>query len=51
MVNFACPTGPFTFHGTGTWTVAGGTDRFDGVTGEGTIEGDADFGTRISPSP
>jgi hypothetical protein len=45
MVNFACPTGPFTFHGTGHWTVPGGTGRFEGVTGEGTIEGDANFET------
>lgn len=45
MVNVACPTGPFTFHGTGHWTVLGGTGRFDGVTGEGTDEGDADFET------
>jgi hypothetical protein len=46
MVNFACPTGPFTFHGTGHWTVPGGTGRFEGVTGEGTIEGNANFETR-----
>ena len=45
LIDFACPTGPFTFHGTGHWTVVGGTDRFEGVTGEGAIEGDADFGT------
>jgi hypothetical protein len=45
MVDVACPTGPFTFHGTGHWTVVGGTDRFEGVTGEGVVEGDADFET------
>jgi hypothetical protein len=45
MVNVACPTGPFTFHGTGHWTVLGGTGRFEAVTGKGTIEGDADFET------
>ena len=45
MVNFACPTSPFTFHGTGHWTVPSGTGRFEGVTGEGTIDGDADFET------
>lgn len=45
MVNLACPTGTFSFHGTGHWTVVVGTGRFDGVTGEGTDEGDADFGT------
>jgi hypothetical protein len=43
MVDVACPTGPFTFHGTGDWTVVGGTGRFEGVTGEGEAEGDADF--------
>ena len=45
MVNVACHTGPFTCHGTGRWTVLGGTGRFEGVTGEGTDEGDADFET------
>lgn len=44
-VDLACPTGPFTLHGTGHWTVVGGTDRFEGVTGVGTAEGDADFET------
>ena len=45
MVNVGCPTGPFTFHGTGHWTVLGGTGRFQGVTGHGVNEGDADFET------
>jgi hypothetical protein len=45
MVNFACPTGPFTFHGTGHWTVPSGSGRFEGVTGEGVIDGNSDFGT------
>lgn len=45
MVNVACPTGPFTFHGTGTWSVLSGTGRFEGVTGQGTDEGYADFAT------
>ena len=45
MVNVGCPTGPFTFHGTGHWTVLGGTGRFQGVTGQGTNEGNADFET------
>jgi hypothetical protein len=45
MVNFACPTGPFTFHGTGHWSVPSGTGRFEGVSGGGTIEGDSDFET------
>jgi hypothetical protein len=43
MVDVACPTGPSTFHGTGNWTVVGGTGRFEHTTGEGTAEGDADF--------
>ena len=45
LVNVGCPTGPFTFHGTGHWTVLSGTGRFQGVTGQGTNEGDADFET------
>jgi hypothetical protein len=45
MVDVACPTGSVTFHGTGRWTVVGGTGRFEGVTGEGTMDGDADFET------
>ncbi len=32
-------------HGTGRWTMLGGTGSFEGVTGEGTAEGDADFET------
>ena len=43
MVNIGCPTGPFTFHGTGHWTVLGGTGRFQNVTGQGTSDGNADF--------
>jgi hypothetical protein len=43
MVNVACPTGPFTFHGKGHWTVLSGTGRFQNVTGQGTNEGGADF--------
>lgn len=45
MVDVACPIGPLAFHGTGDWTVLGGTGRFEGVTGEGTAEGDVDFET------
>ena len=45
MVNLACPTGPASFHGTGRWTVIGGTGRFVNVTGAGSIEGNADFAT------
>lgn len=43
MVNVGCPTGPYTFHGTGHWSVVSGTGRFEGVTGVGTNEGNADF--------
>jgi hypothetical protein len=43
MVDVGCPTGPSTFHGTGHWTVIGGTGRFEHATGEGTVEGDADL--------
>jgi hypothetical protein len=45
MVNVACPTGPTSFHGTGRWTVVGGTGRFAEVTGAGSDEGNADFAT------
>ena len=45
LLNVGCPTGPFTFHGTGQWTVVDGTGRFEGVTGQGTDEGDANFET------
>lgn len=45
MVGVGCPTGPYTFHGTGHWTVLAGTGRFQGVTGQGTDEGNADFET------
>jgi hypothetical protein len=43
MENLACSTGPFTFHGTGHWTVVGGSGRFEDVSGRGTNEGNADF--------
>jgi hypothetical protein len=45
MVNLACPTGPASFHGTGRWTVIGGTGRFADATGAGSAEGHADFAT------
>jgi hypothetical protein len=45
MVNVACPTGPTSFHGTGRWTVIGGTGRFADVTGAGSNEGHAEFAT------
>jgi hypothetical protein len=44
-VDVGCPTGPFTFHGTGRWTVLEGTGRFRDATGSGTLEGNADFET------
>ena len=47
MVNLSCPTGLSTFHGAGSWTVIAGTGRFEGVSGEGTDAGDADFGTSM----
>ena len=47
MVNVACPTGPFTVQGTGHWTVLSGTGRFQDVTGQGTIRGNADFESSI----
>ncbi len=43
MVNVACPTGPYTFRGTGHWTVLSGTGRFQNATGQGTNEGHVDF--------
>lgn len=45
MVNVGYPTGAFTFHGTGHWTVVGGTGRFAGVIGQGSNNGNADFAT------
>jgi len=43
MQNVACPTGPYTYHGIGHWTIIGGTGRFQNITGRGTNEGHADF--------
>jgi hypothetical protein len=40
----ACPTGPGQYQGTGQWTVTGGTGRFSGASGQGTISGHFDFG-------
>jgi len=40
-----CPTRPGVVHGTGDWTVTGGTGRFAGATGQGTFVGGADFNT------
>ena len=39
----ACPTGPGQYHGTGQWTVTGGTGRFGSAAGRGTYDGSADF--------
>jgi hypothetical protein len=38
-----CPTGPYQYHGTGHWTVTEGTGRFQGATGQGSLDGHADF--------
>jgi hypothetical protein len=45
ILGLACQTGPDSWKGTGTWSVIGGTGRFEGTTGQGTIDGRADFGT------
>jgi hypothetical protein len=39
----ACPISQTATRGIGHWTVTGGTGRFSGATGEGTIDGGADF--------
>jgi len=39
----ACPTGPNMYHGTGSWVVTGGTGRFSGATGQGSLDGHSDF--------
>src|SRR5438067_2745599 len=39
-----CLTGPRQYHGTGHWTVTGGTGRFAHTTGEGSFDGIADLG-------
>ena len=39
------PTDPNVVHGTGDWTVTGGTGRFAGATGQGIFVGGADFTT------
>ena len=38
-----CPIRPGVVHGTGDWTVTGGTGRFAGATGQGTFVGGANF--------
>jgi hypothetical protein len=39
----ACPTGPGQYHGSGLWSVIGGTGRFSETTGKGSYDGSADF--------
>jgi hypothetical protein len=39
----ACPTGPGQYHGTGKWTVTGGTGKFSDATGQGSFDGHSDF--------
>jgi hypothetical protein len=43
MQDVSCPVATNVYHGTGHWEVTGGTGRFLGATGQGSIEGDADF--------
>ncbi|HEV3234334.1 MAG TPA: hypothetical protein VG329_07285 [Candidatus Dormibacteraeota bacterium] len=38
-----CPAGVLTFHGTGHWTVTGGTGRFRDATGAGSAHGGLDM--------
>ena len=38
-----CPAGLVRYHGTGHWTVTGGTGRFRGATGGGSADGGLDF--------
>ena len=40
-----CSIRPGVVHGTGDWTVTGGTGRFAGATGQGTFDGGANFNT------
>ena len=47
--DLACPIGPTSLHGTGHWHVVSGSGRFSGATGEGTFDGEADFGPSFSP--
>jgi hypothetical protein len=43
MHDVSCPVGTNVYHGTGHWEVTGGTGRFLGASGLGTVEGGADF--------
>ena len=45
-LDIACPIGPAgsnQYHGTGQWTVQGGTGRFANATGRGSFDGHSDF--------
>lgn len=39
----ACPVGQGVYHGTGEWFVTGGTGRFSGASGQGTLDGQVDW--------
>lgn len=43
-VDVACPTGPGQYHGTGHWVVTAGTGRFSDARGDGSFDGNSDFG-------
>src|SRR5262245_54731592 len=43
ILGFACQAGPDSWEGAGIWSVIGGTGRFEGTTGQGTLTGRADF--------
>ncbi len=45
QTDVSCPVSPSVFHGTGHWTVTSGTGRFAGVTGHGSVVGDANLAT------
>lgn len=47
LTDVACPISPLVFHGTGSWIVAGGTGRFNGVTGKGIANGIVDFNRSV----
>jgi hypothetical protein len=44
-IDVACPISGYELHGTGHWTVTGGTGRFARVSGQGSVVGDANFAT------
>jgi hypothetical protein len=47
----ACPIGPTSFHGSGSWVVIRGTGRFADTTGSGSFSGETDFGAGFTPGP